>query len=524
MNWKRLRRSEGTPRAPLRLGLVLVCAFVAVLAFQGARGIYETTEGRYAECAREMGERGNWLEPMLNGKLHWTKPPLTYIAVGVPCKVLGNTAFAARLYLIPCFLVSIAAVWWMGLRMWNSRAAADVCAMVYATTSVPMAASNVISTDYLLATSVFLAQAAFWEAFRAPAKRWPAYVLWFCMGLAFVTKGPPALLYLPAMVALWRRLPNGERRWARLFPPGGVLLFLVVGLGWYFYEAVLHPGLMRYWFHDEVVARSLTDKFGRNPKFYHNFKVYLPMLLGGLLPWGFWLAARGRRAWGLLRVPGGVRRMFTACSDAKLWMLWSAAFPLAVFCLSRSKLELYVLPLFASLLCAVGYAVFTLYRGERWFRGRALMTCAAMWVLFMGGKAGLACLPSRKDMKQLHTALVNVGADRPEELAIFGGERDLNGLSFYYGAKLNRVNEEQITAWARMVSEPRFLLCNDHVEDDLEDEHLVRPQVPFNEYRLSKWWWVFEILPSDQAHGKEMRLVRRWRGFEIVPLERSGNE
>ena len=483
----------------MRLWLVLAFAFVAAVAFQGARGIYETTEGRYAECAREMGERGNWLEPVLNGKHHWTKPPLTYIAIGVPCKLLGNTTFAARLYLIPCFLISIVAVWWLSLRMWNSRATADVCAMVYATTGVPMAASNVISTDYLLAASVFLAQAAFWEAFRAPSKRWPGYVLWFCMGVAFVTKGPPALLYLPAMIVLWRRLPREERRWSRLFPLGGILLFLIVGLGWYCYEAAIHPGLLRYWLHDEVVERSLTDKFGRNPEFYYNFTLYLPMLLGALLPWGIWLVVRWRKAWELLRFPGGgVRRMFTGCSDAKLWMLWAVAFPMVVFCLSRSKLELYVLPLFASILAAIGYAVFRMYKDWRGFRTWAFITCAVAWVAFMAVKVTLAHIPSRRDMGQLYAALVEKGARLPEQLTVFARERDLNGLSFYYGAKLNRVDADEIAAWADGLTEPCFLLCNDFVEDELEDRYLILPKIPFNEFHLSKWWWAFEILPSKK--------------------------
>ena len=473
----------------MRLWLVLVLACAAALAFQGTRGIWETTEGRYAECAREMGERGNWLEPMLNGRHHWTKPPLTYIAVGVPCRVLGNTAFAARLYLVPCFLLSIAAVWWMSLRMWGGRDAADVCAMVYASSGVPMAASHVISTDYLLAVSVFLAQAAFWEAFRAPSKRWPGYALWLCMGVAFVAKGPPALLYLPAMVALWRRLPRHARRWPRLFPAGGVGLFLMVGLGWYLYEAALHPGLMRYWLHDEVAARSLTDKFGRNPEFYYNFTIYLPMLLGALLPWGFWLAVRWREAWARLRHFAG------ACSDARLWMLWAVAFPLGVFCLSRSKLELYVLPLFASMLSAVGYAVFTVYKGARWFRKGAALTCAAAWVAFVAFKALFAHHPSDKDMKQLHTSLAALGLNQAAQITVFARERDLNGLSFYYGARPGRVDVDQLGAWASDAHNPRFLLCNDDVDEALE-RHL--PEVAFTNHRLSKKWRVIEILPGGQ--------------------------
>ena len=63
------------------LGLVAVLAFVGTTAFQGSRGLYETTEGRYAECARETLASGDWDDPILNGRPHWTKPPLTYMAI-----------------------------------------------------------------------------------------------------------------------------------------------------------------------------------------------------------------------------------------------------------------------------------------------------------------------------------------------------------------------------------------------------------------------------------------------------------
>ena len=46
---------------------VVLLALVASIAFQGSRGLYETTEGRYAEVAREMLRSGNYLEPTLLG-------------------------------------------------------------------------------------------------------------------------------------------------------------------------------------------------------------------------------------------------------------------------------------------------------------------------------------------------------------------------------------------------------------------------------------------------------------------------
>jgi 4-amino-4-deoxy-L-arabinose transferase len=53
--------------------LLMLTAFLAVM-FQGTRGLYESTGGRYAECAREMLVRSNFLEPTLDFRAHWTKP------------------------------------------------------------------------------------------------------------------------------------------------------------------------------------------------------------------------------------------------------------------------------------------------------------------------------------------------------------------------------------------------------------------------------------------------------------------
>lgn len=65
----------------IRLPILLAGALIAALIFHGTRGLYETTEGRYAECAREMAQSGSWLEPTLNNAPHWTKPPVTYWAI-----------------------------------------------------------------------------------------------------------------------------------------------------------------------------------------------------------------------------------------------------------------------------------------------------------------------------------------------------------------------------------------------------------------------------------------------------------
>lgn len=448
----------GSAEFPLRLPILLAGGLVAAALCHGARGLYETTEGRYSECAREMAQSGSWLEPVLNGQPHWTKPPLTYWAIGVPCALLGPTTWAARLHLIPCFLVTVAAVWWLTFRLWGDRPSARMSATVYATSVLPLIASQAVSTDVMLTAALAVAQACLWEGVRKQT-RVAVHLFWFFVGIAFLVKGPPALLVLPAMLVVWLRLPRQERRLVRLFAPTALAVFLVVGFGWYAFEAWRHPGLMGYWLKDEVVNRSLSDKYFRNPYFYYNFTIYLPVLVIGSLPWGGWLVFRWRALWERVRVPGGVRNLWAGLSVEAHWLIWATAFPMAVFMLSRSKLPLYVLPLFVPGAVAMGRVLLVAYGRETWFHKWALSTVCAVWVVFVSGKAVAGLLHQEKDMRQLHRTLTEqYGVNDPERLAI-AGVKPLNGLSYYYDSVVKTVPLDELPVWADAGGE-RFLLCD----------------------------------------------------------------
>lgn len=443
--------------APWRLPVVLAVALLGTALFQGSRGLYESTEGRYAECAREMVRAGSWLEPVLNGHPHWTKPPLTYLAIRVPCQVLGPTTWAARLYLIPCHLLAILGVWGLAFFLWQNRKSADLCAMVFATAGVPLAASQTVSTDYPLAAVLAVAQACFWGGYRQRSRKW-MYGLWFAVGVAFLIKGPPALLVLPAMVVVWLRLPQAERRSVPLFAPAALALFLAVSLSWYVWEAAHHPGLLKYWLQDEVVNRSLSDKFNRHPYFYQNFVIYLPILLFGMLPWSGWLVFRWRQVWENVRVPGGLKGMVSGFSAEALWLVWAVALPLGVFALSRSKLPLYVLPLFAPFAVATGRLIERIYASAPWFSRAANATAALALVLFVGIKAGLAWFPTDRDMYDLHRTLVEgFGVRDPSRLAVWS-DRPLNGLSYYYDYDIRLVSKTNLSELSDMKGE-HFIVC-----------------------------------------------------------------
>src|SRR5262245_1432802 len=72
----------GSP-ARFRSLLVLVVVPAVLLYPCLAFRLLEPDEGRYAEIAREMVERGEWVVPVLQGEPYLDKPPLFYWLVAL---------------------------------------------------------------------------------------------------------------------------------------------------------------------------------------------------------------------------------------------------------------------------------------------------------------------------------------------------------------------------------------------------------------------------------------------------------
>ena len=483
---------------PVRLSFLLACALVASAAFQGTRGIYDSTEERYTECAREMAQAGTWLEPVLNGQHHWTKPPLTYIFIGIPYRLFGPTAWAARLYLIPCYLVAILSVWWMTLFLWNDRASANMAALVYATMGFSMATSHIVATDYPLTAAMALTLAFFWAAMRKRSSR-AVHLAWLCLGVAFLVKGPPSLLVLPAMFLVWARLPRDERRQVPLFAPSALALFFVVGFGWYAWEAWKHPGLAKYWFRDEVVNRSLTNHFHRNNKFSKNFEIYLPVLLCGTLPWSGWLAFRWRAVREKIVVPGGLKRTWINLTHEGFWLFWTIIIPLTVFVFSQSKLPLYLLPLFVPIAAATGRLLIKIDGNRPWFRKRVLAFMFCMFALFIVGKGGIGWTSfQNKDRALLHRHLTkNCGIEDPKRLAVYGDVHP-NGLSYYFNYALSLVNKEGLAHWATAGGR-RFVLYSHNWQEEEIEQLLQENPLPVTKYAPFNKWRVISFDGSTNA-------------------------
>lgn len=405
--------------------LPLFVALLVGVAFQGTRGLTETSETRYAECAREMLVTGNWLEPQLEFQPHWTKPPLAYWCIAAGMKVFGANTWGARLPGVLALLVATWGVAAMGRRLWGDRA--GCAAGVAFALGAPLFGAYVVTTDIYLTAAETLAGVAFvFAATEADAarRRRLAGAMWAAWGLAFLTKGPPGLLPLLAIIP-WNLMQPRARR----VPLGhalGLACFVAVALPWYLLMLLRHPDLLQYYVGTEIVGRVSSDS-GHNSAWYKAGEIYGPMLFGMCGAFGVWAA------W-LAFVRGGWARAarwadLWRARDARLLLVGWVVLPLIVFCLSRSKLHLYLLPLAAPLALIAGRVLASRVTW-RAFRNVALFSAVAFVAL--KGVAG-----QRADRREMHTLARAVAAARAELPAgapiVFWDEAVNHGVTFYLG-------------------------------------------------------------------------------------------
>jgi 4-amino-4-deoxy-L-arabinose transferase-like glycosyltransferase len=398
------------------LGLALLLA----LAFQGRRGLWEPDEGRYTNVALQMIHSGDYVSLRRNEEaLHFTKPPVTYWAIAGSVNAFGRSEWAVRLPIALAFVLTVLLVYDMGRRLVPGKP--WLPALVYATCPLTFLAANAVTTDTMLACVESLAVACYVrERFGGGHRAW-LDAMWTAFGLAFLTKGPPALLPLLAIVAF----EASQRRGLRLLRPLGLLGFAVVAFTWFVVVIRRHPGLLDYFLGHEVYARIATAELQRFPQWYGPLLVYVPTLLFGTLPW-LVVAWRARRA-----QPGPMSPR--AGDELRFLWLW-LLLPLLVFSLARSRLPLYLLPLFAPVSLLLARAIAPL----RWrTAGWALL--GAWVVVLLGLKLGAAEYRSDKDGRVFAAKLAPMLPGHPKEL-LFVEDMTRNGLNLYLDSDIERLS------------------------------------------------------------------------------------
>ena len=399
---------------------LMLLAAVMAFAFQGSRGLMEPDEGRYSNVALQILQHDDWISLYRSqDSLHFTKPPLTYWLMAASVSVFGHNEWALRLPNALAFVLTIFLAFQLGRIFVPKRP--WLPALFYLASPGAVLAANWINTDTLLAAMTVLAMTCYAQyRFGSGHVRW-LDAMWLAFGLAFLTKGPPGLLPLLAVLvfAIW------HRHGLVLLRPVGLLLFAVVGLGWYAWVIHRHPGLLEYFLGHEVVNRIASDKFLRHGQWYGPITQYLPILLLGTLPaLAAWAAARNR-----------VNVQHLPVEHTRFLWLWFGL-PLLVFSVSQSRMPLYVLGLLIP-------AMVLLARRLQDARiGPAFTITAALWLVLLLALKGVLPLlldDHNKDSRAFAEDIRPMLPGKPEQI-IFIEDMARNGLNLYFDADIKKIS------------------------------------------------------------------------------------
>ena len=311
---------------------LLVAAPLYILGLTGT-DLWTPDEPRYALVAREMIERGDYVQPYCNGEPYTEKPPLFFWTVAAAAKLLGGVdQLAVRLPSVLSALGTLALLIAFVNELFGKKAA--FLSGIFLGTSPQffwLARSGHI--DMLLAFLMTAALVSFYRWYARGGKSMLA-IFYGCLALGTLAKGPLGIV-LPLAIALcfllvrkeWRRIRQ-MRLWL------GLPIAVGLVLAWYIPAARRSPGYgMAPVFGRQIINRVLyAENHGVSLLYWPFFQV--TAFAWGMAPWSLLIpfaavaAYRGRR---------DSRQFFLIC--------W-AGMIFAFFTLIATKRETYILPMY----------------------------------------------------------------------------------------------------------------------------------------------------------------------------------
>jgi 4-amino-4-deoxy-L-arabinose transferase-like glycosyltransferase len=367
--------APGRAAFPVRdLALLLAVAGLLFFAWLGRLPLIEPDEGRNAEVAREMLATGDFITPHFNTLTYLDKPAAYFWMVAGSFRVAGVNEWAARLPSALMALATMLLVWFLARRMFGDGAGLRA-GLAFATAPLVIVYSRYVIFDMTLAFLVCAAMVSYWQAQASNFRRPLLDMIFFAaLGVAAITKGPVGFL-LPLLSVLTFAGITGRWRDLRRLRWGlGVLVFLAAALPWFLAVSMRNPGFPRYAFWQESLQRFATSSTRRGGSIFY----YLPVYLGGYLPWSIFLLYAGLTRLKLWR------RMREESDRPTAYLVSWAAVVLIFFTISRSKLPGYFLPAVAplSILTAKVWEDFeTLKSGRPRWLGPSFLTLAALGIV-----------------------------------------------------------------------------------------------------------------------------------------------
>jgi len=324
-------------RARRSTDLLALIAFCGFLFFAGLQiiGLVGADEPRYAQIAREMLQRHDWVTPVLFGQPWLEKPPLYYWCAMVAYKATGGVSdWAARLpsAVLCTLMIFFIYVWARRFR----RGMQLDAALITAASALVIGFGRGASTDMPLTSTFTVAMLCWYGWYESQNRAW-LVGFFLCLGLGTLAKGPVALFLAAIIIAGFCFLRRDWRLILRTLWLPGIALYLLVVLPWFVAVQRANPEFFRVFILEHNLARYTSDVYRHKQPFWY----YVPVVLAGLIPWVVFVIAAlvdAIRDWRFsVAEPQGKEDLRTYLA---LWFL----LPIVFFSLSQSKLPGYILP------------------------------------------------------------------------------------------------------------------------------------------------------------------------------------
>jgi len=340
------------------LYLLLAAAIVPYWIGIGESSLWDANEAFYAETPRMMIETGDYVSPSFNDKPRFNKPPLTYWIVAASYQVFGVSERSERLPIVLAAMGLIAAAFVIGRTVWGTQAGLWA-AIVMATLPRFLMHSRRTSIDVFLSLFMGLTLMFFVLSEARPTRRrlWLC-LMYACVGLGFMAKGPVAVVLPGAAFLIYLLVERGMRDIGKMMIPAGIAIFLAIVVPWYLLVYQKHGGnYIVSFILNENIGRYTDEGWGPQRHFF-----YLQTLVGDLFPWSLLLIAGlvfvifrkkfGERIFGEVGFP-----------YARLMAIWTVIIVL-FYSLSRNQQDQYMMPTYLAAAVLAGTVIWAFIKKD----------------------------------------------------------------------------------------------------------------------------------------------------------------
>ncbi len=356
--------------------LVLLAGTLAVFMFVFPLAIpfplVDPDEGLHASIALEMVERGDWLVPRFLGQPFFDKPILYFWVQAASIQLLGSTETAVRLPGLLFGLLGAVTTGLLGRRLFD-RTTGWIAGILYATTILPTALAQVASHDVALIPWINLSLLLLWKLDRSAAWRTTCLGIFgagLYLGLAVLTKGLSGVAVIAVAFGGYLLVARRLRLAILLRGAAALIVAALIASPWYLAVEIQNPGYLHYYFLERHLLGFATDS---QPHSIESWWYYIPVLLGGGLPWIGYLP---------VVVQNGRDKRKKSEAVPLLWC-WLIGWTL-LMTLAGSKLTTYLWPVFPAVALLASTAWAGLIQGTLSPAARQAFTRTFLWSSWTG--------------------------------------------------------------------------------------------------------------------------------------------